>query len=149
MQENSNCLHLLSPSLCAAFSKAPCDLRRAAAIAACQAGVRQAGLKSLVALLEAIRGGWEPSVEALAQVSALAQRLDEEYFDLAERGADYIPRFSQARAASAVANLLGEDWDDAIYEAAHAFEDHGQVVALVEQTLAGKWSLPSESSGGA
>ena len=102
------------------------DLQKLAWVAA-RAAVKRSGLSDPV-IDEALQKA-SPDPELQAQVRALAGKLDDEYFALKEPLEDredagntdpqVVLAFSKARAASAVAEALGDDAKEAAASAAY------------------------------
>jgi hypothetical protein len=121
----------------------------AASLAGCELALARTGLDEplLTAACRRLRQGQRTlSPDERSQLEALANRLDQEYFDLhdaAEVGqaseAQWTAKFYQARATAAVLNAFDanpfEAARESIYEAIHSGEDEATVVGVVEGML--------------
>jgi KaiC/GvpD/RAD55 family RecA-like ATPase len=143
-----NRLESLAPDVAERLRQASPDKQRAAALAACQfaiakADVRHAGIEDAC---NGLRKGDGLSTAQLSEIESLAASLDNEYFDLqeaAEEGRanteDYLRKFAQARAVSALLFASKSDSleasTEAVYEAAAAVEDKERLFATIESAL--------------
>src|SRR6266436_546940 len=129
-----NRLEVLSADLAAQLHRATIAKRRAACLAACEVAVAEAEIEHPLVdkALQQLRTGHVFTSEEKAEIDALTEQLDEQYFEsqeAAEKGkatyADYSGDFAKARAVAAL-SFAGSDSSedaDAIYEAAAAVGD--------------------------
>jgi hypothetical protein len=143
-----NRLETLAPDLAERLRRASPDKQRAAALAACQFAIAKANVPhaGIEEACKGLRSGAGLSAAQQSEIEALAASLDNEYFDLqeaAEEGRatteDYLRKFAQARAVSAVLFASKSDpleaSTEAVYEAAAAAEDKGALFSAVESVL--------------
>ena len=143
-------LALLSQDLDKTLHGAASTKQRAASLVACEFAVAKASVEAPVvatALAELQAGRVFPS-SVKAQLDALAEKLDEQYFDFkeaAEAGCadpkQWQDLFAKARAVAALSNAGDEDAyiaaGESIYEAAFtvADENRHELLALIEAVL--------------
>jgi hypothetical protein len=142
-------LGLLSKDLDDKLQRAPLNRQRAASLAACQFAVAKAKLSDPLvdAALQALQTGRVFQSDFKAELDALAEQLDEEYFTLKEaadegRGnsKEYMSLFAKARAVAALSCAGDQDAakiGEAIYEAAFTIEsdDKGEFLPLIDAEL--------------
>lgn len=143
-------LALLSLELDTKLREAGPAKQRAACLVACQFAVAKAGIQSPVVAtaLAELQAGKVFSPNLKAELDALVEQLDDQYFDLkdaAEAGmADprqWQDMFVKARAVAALSNAGDEDAykaaGESIYEAAFTILDDNkeELFALVESVL--------------
>lgn len=133
-------LELAAPELFAELCDAPASEQRAASIHACRLAVAATGLdhpvvtRALDSLTEGrtSRPDERSDLADLAdELNALASRFMEQSRGSDEARTQYLARFSRARAAAAVAFALEGEAPrasaEAIYEAAHAIDEPGEM----------------------
>ena len=122
---------------------------RAAALAACEFAASHTNFQHPLVreALEKLRKGPATlSATQQSELEALVETLDNEYFDLQEADhegrastGDYLQKFAQARAVSAVLFAFKDDAYEAstqsVYEAAAALKDKNPLFSVVEATL--------------
>ncbi len=125
-------------------SATPEKQRRAALVASeialSRVGLDDDGVKEALAVLTA---GHVGDIVLYERITALASRLDNDYFRLREEGADSknpaaLHLFSKARAAYALAFAVAGDaaqLHEAVYEAVSAADDATEIVQAVEAAL--------------
>lgn len=142
-------LETISKSLATALHHAPANRQRAACLAACEFAIAQTGVGSpaVEQALRMLRSSQPISAELKHALDTLAQRLDEEYFDLQDAAEEsdatedeWKRAFSQARAVSALVFAFGENAFDAaseaVYEATATVDDNQELLAIVSKALA-------------
>ncbi|MEX0677020.1 MAG: hypothetical protein WD063_08095 [Pirellulales bacterium] len=141
-------LETLAPELVQRLSQASPAKQRAAAIAASEFAIEKAHIQHAAVdeACESLRTAGGISAAQQAEVEALMSILDNEYFDLqeaAEEGRatteDYLRKFAQARAVSALLFAAKDDpfeaSTEAVYEAAAAFDDKRPLFLVIESVL--------------
>lgn len=141
-------LETLSPQLTNKLRLASTAKLRAASLAASEFAVFHATIEHPVVerTLENVRRSRILTPMERAEVDALAEKLEEEYFTLleaAENGqvavSDRVRLFTQARAVAALsfagAESTFEAASEAIYEASATTDDHGELLAIIEAAL--------------
>jgi hypothetical protein len=129
-------IDLVFPEPTDVLRAASTEQRRSAALAACEfATVRAPVDEPIVArAIRDLRAGLRLTDDTRKELDALAEHLDDEYFDLrdeAEAGraseADWLPLFEKARAVSALSSAGHSDSleaaSEAIYEAAATVDE--------------------------
>lgn len=141
-------LESLSPDLGDKLQRASAVKQRAASLAACEFAISHAKVEHAIVekALEKVRRAGVLAPQERDELVALAEQLDEEYFNLqeaAEEGRasteDYMRLFGQARAVAALSFAGGEDAlqaaTEAIYEAAATTEDKEGLAIVIESAL--------------
>ncbi|AEI65714.1 hypothetical protein [Corallococcus macrosporus] len=125
------------------FLRASLTSQRATLVAACEAGLRNAGVMEPVAsnALELIRRGGTGTDALRWELDGLVAQYDEAYFSRvdAEGGLDdeAVSKFSKARAFAALSYALGAeaDWLEALYEAVSTLEGQEPMVERLRAVL--------------
>lgn len=137
-------LDSISPKLSELFRLSENVRRRRALLSACLRAVTDAGLRGqdVDRAIDCIRSGASNFGNLRANLLALAQHLDEQYFALSDddrpTSPNALPIFQQARAASALAFAISStstDWREAIYEAIAASKDKLEMIRLITVEL--------------
>lgn len=141
-------LEMVEKSLVEKLKAASKEQRRSAVKVACELAFQtsSAGVPVVAESLAQLRFGNKLTTEQLSELDALAEKLDEQYFDLQdsldegqELGMEALQLFSQARAVSALSLAGGEDslmaTTEAIYEASSAVDDGSYIFKAVLSIL--------------
>ncbi|WAM27988.1 hypothetical protein [Myxococcus sp. NMCA1] len=125
------------------FLRASLPSQRAILVAACDAGLRNAGVVEPVAsnALELIRSGSSGTDALRKDLDGLVAQYDEEYFSRSEEEGRVdlkaMVKFSKARAFAALSYALGEgdDWLEALYEAVSTMDEQKPIVERLRELL--------------
>ena len=135
-------LHVIAPDLADAIAEASAPRQLQLTAVACRFAVTAAAVDQRVALsaLAALEAGGRPSDDELVALRGLRDTLDDEYFDLQERGdSRELAVFSQARAVAAIdaafAANSSSDCSEAVYEASNAVDDAAVLFTRVRAEL--------------
>ena len=141
-------LETLSSDLAAKVQRASAAKQRAAALAACDFAITHAKVEHPLVkqTLQKVRAEGILTPEERAELDALTEQLDEEYFALQEAAedggatiADYTRVFGQARAVAALACAGGDDAfqaaTEAIYEAAATVDEKEELIDRILSEL--------------
>ncbi|CAD0266717.1 hypothetical protein EKA85_14405 [Pseudomonas veronii] len=141
-------LEMVGKSLVKKLKVASKEQRRSAVKVACELAFQTSsvGVPVVAESLAQLRFGNKLTTEQLSELDALAEKLDEQYFDLQdslnegqELGMEALQLFSQARAVSALSLAGGEDslmaTTEAIYEALSAVDDGSCIFKAVLSIL--------------
>lgn len=137
-------LEAVSKELVEKLAAATSGQRKKAVILACEHALQAASLSIPIVdySLEKLRQGEIFSSQLMLELNALAERLDNEYFELQEESGEssgfssgVLSLFSQARAVSALAFAGGEESiassAESIYEASAAVDDSDALLKIV------------------
>jgi len=141
-------LETLAPKLVQRLRRASPPKQRAAALAACEFAIKKAHLRCACVerALNILRSGGGLSASHQSELEALMSNLDNEYFELqdaAEQGRttseNYLQKFVQARADSALLFASKDDSfeasSEATHEAAATVNDKLPLFSVVESVL--------------
>jgi hypothetical protein len=140
-----NRLLTLAPELVQRLQQATHAKQRAAALAASEFAIDAANVQNacIAELLNSLRQHGRTSEAQRQELETLKSDLDDEYFELkesAEQGKttshEYLRKFAQARAVSALLFACNDDpfeaATEAIYEAAAAFDNPQPLFKLIK-----------------
>lgn len=138
-------LETLAPEFARRLQTLGAEEQRAVAVAASELALSRSGVDHpvIAAIEPALQGGAPVSSEERERIRALADQLDEIYFDLQEaaeahgaEASDWEQAFRRARAVSSLYWALDDDpltaASEAVYESAAAVGDPADVLAAVD-----------------